>query len=280
MTMKCYLLGSPEALKHSMSPAMHNAAFRDLGLDYVYEAYNGGSLEEAVGYLRSPDVKGANVTIPFKVEIMGYLDGLDGFASSVGAVNTIVNDGGVLRGFNTDGRAATRTLEESYGDLSAAKVVLVGAGGSARALAYCLADEVARLVILNRSPEKAVALAKNLANTRCKVEAGGLTYESLSEALLDAHILVNTTPLGMAPRVDETPVPQDLLRPGILVFDIVYTPLETKLLREARMVGCRTLAGDLMFVYQGAEAFRLWTGVEPPIKLMHETVLRGLGYRR
>jgi len=280
MTRRCYLLGSPDALKHSLSPAMHNAAFHQLSLDYVYEAYDGGCLEEAVHRLRRPDVRGANVTIPYKVEVIDYLDGLDSLASSIGAVNTIVNDQGVLRGFNTDGTAAVRALKGNYPGLGEAKVVLIGSGGAARALAYCLAEECASLVILNRSPEKAVELAENLAKTRNTVEGGELTKESLREGLLDAQVLINATPLGMAPFVDKTPVPKHLLRPGILVFDIVYTPLETRLLREAREAGCRTLGGDLMFVYQGAEAFRLWTGIEPPVGVMHKTVLKELGSGR
>lgn len=280
MTMRCYLLGSSEALRHSLSPPMHNAAFRKLSLDYVYEVYDGGSLEKAVCHLRSPAVRGANVTIPYKVDVIGYLDRLDDFASSIGAVNTIVNDGGVLRGFNTDGTAAVRALKESYGDLAGAKVVLIGSGGAARALAHCLAEECVGLTILNRSPEKAVELAESLVKARCGVYGEKLSEESLGRWLSDADILIQATSVGMSPKVDETPIPKHLLRRGILVFDVVYTPLETRLLREAREAGCRTLTGDLMFVYQGAEAFRLWTGVEPPVDLMHKTVLRWLGSGR
>jgi len=275
----CYLIGYP--LEHSLSPLMHNTAFRLLGLEYRYEArpIRPGELEEFVGReLRSPDTAGANVTMPYKETVMELLDVLDVEASEIGAVNTVVNRDGSLVGYNTDGRAALRALRESGVPLSGARVVVLGAGGAARAVVYHLCREASEITVLNRTPRRAVRLAEDASGWGgCPVRWAHLTPETLSRHLADADLLVNATPVGMYPNVSETPVPRELLREDMAVFDVVYNPPRTRLLRDAEEAGAKTVSGVLMFVYQGAEAFRLWTGVEPPVEAMMEVVLEALG---
>ncbi len=279
--MLCYLIGYP--VGHSMSAVMHNAAFMELGLDFAYRLLEvrPKDLEKAVSEtLRASDVRGANVTIPHKVSVMGYLDEIDLEAVRIGAVNTIVNDGGRLRGYNTDGIGALRAIGERYGDLRGARVVILGAGGAARAISYKLAENVSEVRILNRTPCRAEALSDYLSSLReCRAEisSDGLSRDSICASLEGADILVNTTPLGMHPDTEASPVDQDLLRPGLLVFDAVYNPPTTRLLREAEASGSRVLTGVSMLVYQGVAAFELWTGREAPEAVMMESVFDALG---
>jgi shikimate dehydrogenase len=277
----CYLIGYP--LGHSMSALMHNAAFEELGLDYRYELLpvkpeDLGRLVSST--LRLPEVRGANITIPHKVAVMEHLDWIDREASRIGAVNTIVNDEGRLRGYNTDGRGALRALNEAYGSLKGVKAVILGAGGAARAIGYQVSIYASKLTILNRTLERAVSLSRYLSNLpecQASVSASTLNEGDLKTALRDTDILVNATPVGMRPSVDETPVDGGLLRPELFVFDSVYNPLKTRLLREAEERGAETLSGVDMLVYQGAAAFRLWTGREAPEKLMRQSILERLG---
>jgi shikimate dehydrogenase len=276
----CYLIGYP--LGHSVSALIHNAAFEELGLDYRYELLpvkpeDLGSIVSST--LRLPEVKGTNVTIPHKVAVMEHLDWIDREASRIGAVNTIVNDDGRLMGYNTDGRGALRALNEAYGSLKGANVVILGAGGAARAIGYQVSISASKLTILNRTLERAVSLSRYLSNLpecRASFSASTLNEDDLKTALRDADILVNATPVGMLPNVDETPVDGELLRPELFVFDSVYNPLKTRLLREAEERGAKTLSGADMLVYQGAAAFRLWTGREAPEKLMRQSILERL----
>jgi len=205
---------------------------------------------------------------------------LDQTASRIGAVNTIVNRGGRLKGYNTDGIGAMRALGEAYGRLGGSRAVLIGAGGAARAIGYSLATSVDELAILNRTPERAYDLAGGLSDLpecTATISAHPLLRTRLEKFLEDADILINATPLGMGPNADETPVDRDLLRPGLLVFDSVYNPPRTRLLREAGEAGARTLSGVSMLVYQGAASFELWTGREAPEGLMARAVEEELG---
>jgi shikimate dehydrogenase len=277
----CYLLGYP--VGHSMSAVMHNAAFEELGLEYSYDLRGVSPAKLGAfmtGEMRDQAVGGANVTIPHKVAVMEYLDEVDREALAIGAVNTIVNQDGSLKGYNTDGRGAIRALEEAYGELEGVKAVIVGAGGAARAIGYHLSTKARRITILNRTQSRAEKLAAHLSSMpdcNASVEPASLRRSLLEEALKEADILINTTPVGMTPDVEGTPVDGSLIRPGILVFDTVYNPLRTRLLREAEEAGARTLSGLRMLVYQGAAAFKLWTGVEPPVELMYDAVTEVLG---
>jgi shikimate dehydrogenase len=268
-TQLCALLGDPVA--HSLSPVMHNAAFQFLGLDYVYLCLRvqPSGLRPAVAGVKSLGLRGFNVTIPHKVAVMAYLDAIDPLAQDIGAINTVVNRNGRLVGYNTDGAGGLRALRDAGVTLTGTKVVLLGAGGAARALAFSVAPLADQVVILNRTEAKAVALAASLRNRFDTTMRGGpLTRSALALELADADVLINSTSVGMHPQPEDSVVDADLLQARLTVFDAVYTPLETRLLREAGRVGAQTVDGLSMLVHQGALAFEIWTGVTPPLVVM------------
>lgn len=257
---------------------MHNAAFQKLGLDFRYELRSvrhedlGGFVASRI---REPDVRGASVTIPYKVSIIKYLDYIDDEASRIGAINTVVNDEGSLKGYNTDGIGFLRALKEANWNLNGSKAVVIGAGGAARAIGYKLSTSVWEITFLNRTLSRAVDLAKNLsALPECQASISALPFlkENLKKKLDDADLLINATPIGMTPKVDDSPVDGDLLSADLLIFDSVYNPLRTRLLRDAEEVGAKTMSGLSMLVYQGAAAFEFWTGRKAPEKLMTRVV--------
>ena len=271
-----YLLGHP--VSHSLSPAMQNAALRALGLDYGYRLLPvpPAELPSKVELLRDPDVAGFNVTIPHKVAVVPLLDELDATASTVGAVNTVVNVGGCLVGYNTDSVASVRVLREAYGDLKGCRAVVLGAGGAARAVASGLASQAEWITVLARDEAKAEALAVEV-GARTGAETRAATIREAGRITATADILVNATPAGMHPDTETTPVDAGALHRGLLVFDLVYNPEKTRLLREAEAAGARTVGGLPMLVYQGAEALRLWTGRNAPEGLMMEAAMAALG---
>ncbi|WP_019120017.1 shikimate dehydrogenase [Brevibacillus massiliensis] len=269
------LLGHP--VGHSQSPLMHNAAFAAQNLEFAYTAFDVApdDLKDAVAGIRALGLRGVNVTIPHKVAIMPFLDRIDPLARRIGAVNTVVNDQGQLIGYNTDGLGYVRSLvEEMKIDLHDQAAVLLGAGGAARAVAFTLADQgVKQLKIYNRSREKAEFLAEQLKSIAAVKTIGPSELKAAVEA---ATLLINTTSIGMHPHVDEMPIPAEWLHERLIVSDLIYNPLETKLLRHARQAGARTHSGVGMFVYQGALAYELWTGQPAPTELMRESVLKRL----
>jgi shikimate dehydrogenase len=275
-TIVCGIIGDP--IEHTMSPAMHNAAFQTLGLDYTYVPFRVKSLElkKAIEGIRGLNLRGLNVTIPHKVAVMQFLDRIDPPAEKIGAVNTIVNDDGILSGYNTDATGFLQTLHDNDVEPGDKKVLLLGAGGAARAIGNVLAGEKARITILNRRQE--LSWAEDLTHllTRhygAKVNAGELTPENLQRAMEGVDILVNATSLGMNPDDDQTPVPADLLGASLTVFDVVYNPYETRLLREAKAAGAKTISGLEMLVRQGAVAFEKWTGIKAPVDVMRQSAL-------
>jgi shikimate dehydrogenase len=254
------LFGNPVA--QSLSPLMHNAALKEMGLPGRYVPLCVRHLPSAVQGLRGMDIRGVSVTIPFKSEIMEYLDDLDDEALRIGAVNTVVNDNGRLRGHNTDWRGLMYSLK-GYIEIKEKTVVILGAGGTARAALYGIVRQGGHPVIVNRTERKGRELA----------EDWGCPYESLKNiGKIKSDILINTTPLGMFPHGDDTPVDSGALKHYSWVVDVIYNPLKTKLLKDAETVGCRTLSGLDMFVHQGAEQIRLWTGQEPPRDRMRQVV--------
>ena len=272
----CGIIGDP--IGHTMSPAMHNAAFKSLGLNYVYVPFKVKSMElrKAIEGIRGLNLRGVNVTIPHKVAVVQLLDKLDPLAERIGAVNTIVNDEGILTGYNTDATGFLQTLHDRNIEPAEKKVLLLGAGGAARAIGHILTREKARVTILNRKQDLSWAedLAARLSrNYKTEVKALELTAENLKKAVNNAEILVNATNLGMSPEIDATPVPAELLRADLTVFDVVYNPLQTRLLREAKAVGAQTIDGLEMLVRQGAVSFEIWTGVKPPVEVMREAAL-------
>ncbi len=264
-----------------MSPVMHNAAFKNMGVDYVYLAFRvkKEELGKAIGGMRALNIRGLNVTIPHKVAVIQFLDKLDLLAEKIGAVNTIVNDDGTLTGYNTDASGFLQALRERGIEPKEKRVVILGAGGASRAISFILAERGAHIVILNRLLELdwAKELASRISQTFSReVEALELTRENLAAVLGKADILVNATSVGMSPDADQTPVDSDLLRPGLVVFDAVYNPIKTRLLGEAEIAGAKTISGLDMLVWQGALAFEKWTGRKAPAELMRQEAIKTL----
>jgi len=267
------VIGDP--IGHSLSPAMHNAAFKKLGIDCAYGAFRvrKSQLRAFMKRVRR-DFIGVNVTIPHKVEVMKYLDELDEKAREVGAVNTVVNRGGKLIGFNTDVYGVEAALRRNRVVVAGKKIVVIGAGGAGRAVLSALSPKARRIVIFDRNEGKAEGLAAERRGMGAEVRAAPI--HALAAELADADILVNASPVGMYPNVGETPVEKKLLRPGLTVFDVVYNPRRTRLLREAASLGCRTVSGDWMLASQGARAFELFTGRKAPFNEMLKAIRRGL----
>ncbi|GAB6138841.1 shikimate dehydrogenase [Halanaerobaculum tunisiense] len=274
------LLGDP--VEHSLSPVMHNRAFQELGLNNLYLpwAVKEDKLAQAVAGIRGLDIKGANLTIPHKQQVLPHLDELSEEARLIGAVNTIENQAGKLIGHNTDGRGYLRSLqEEADFNPAAKKVLVVGAGGAARAVAFQLAlAGVSELYIANRTVKKAKALIEEI-NKQLEVtgKAISLSKERLAEKMERLDLVVDTTPVGMYPQTEVEPViPADLLHSDLLVSDLVYNPQETVLLQVAKKKGAATLSGLGMLLYQGVIAFEIWTGKKAPVKVMREALEKGL----
>lgn len=272
------LIGDP--VEKSPSPAMHNAAFKALGLNSIYIALSipKPMLAKAVDGIRALSISGFNVTVPHKISIIDMLDKLEESAKLVGAVNTVKNVGGKLVGFNTDGEGALRALEQSAGSLKGKRVVLLGAGGAARAIAFSLAKAGAEVSIANRTVSRARTLSKEIEKKLgASVKSLGLSRPELTKAIKRSDVLINATTVGMYPKVDQTLVTADMMHRGLVVNDIVYKPLETRLLREAKLAGAKTVGGLGMLVHQGALSFEIWTGRRAPIKVMENAARRELG---
>jgi shikimate dehydrogenase len=257
------LIGDPVA--HSVSPAIQNAAFRELGLNFVYLAFRVPTvdLRDAIAGQRGLGLRGVNITIPHKTAVLPLLDEIDEQAKLIGAVNCIVNDSGRLTGHNTDAPGFLSALRRGGFEPKGEKAVVLGAGGAARAVVFALRAAGAAVTIVNRTPAAAIALA-----AAANVDALPLT--NLNQALAGASLVVNGTSVGMSPEEDTTPLPASLLRPGMLVFDTVYRPRPTRLLKEAASAGCAVIDGLEMLVEQGALAFVLWTGAAAPRPVMRQ----------
>ncbi|CAB3289426.1 Shikimate dehydrogenase (NADP(+)) [Methanocaldococcus lauensis] len=270
------LIGHP--VEHSFSPIMHNAAFKDKGLNYVYLAFD--VLPEKLKYVidgaKALGIVGFNVTIPHKVEIIKYLDELDESAKLIGAVNTIKIENNKAVGYNTDGIGARLSLEEEIGKVKDKTILILGAGGAARAVAFELAKDN-NIIIANRTVEKAEKLAKEIAEKLNKKFGEEVKFSSLNNDFSDVDIIINATPVGMYPNVDVEPlIKADQIKPDMVVMDLIYNPLETTLLKEAKKVGAKTINGLGMLIYQGAVAFKIWTGVEPNIEVMKNAIINTL----
>ena len=258
------IIGWP--VSHSLSPAMHNAAFKALGVKALYGLFPTPpeALKEAVSGLRALGIRGVSVTIPHKEKILPLLDELDEVALRIRAANTVVNREGRLYGANTDWLGVYQALSERI-SLKGRVVVVVGAGGAARAAIFALKEAGAEVLIYNRTLERAEKLARAFG-------ARAFPLEAISRA--EGDVLLQTTSVGL--KEDRSPVPEEVLSRFKVVMDMVYQPLETRLLREARQAGCETIDGLTMLVYQGGEQFRLWTGLEPPLDLMRQAAEKEL----
>jgi shikimate dehydrogenase len=291
----CALLGDP--VEHSLSPPMHNAAFKALGLNFIYKTIRveKNMLASVLKRLKKSkediELRGLSITHPHKIPVMKYLDEIDSMAQRIGAVNTVVYDPcwDKLTGYNTDYHGAVEALKNADPDIiNGCSVLLIGAGGAARAVAIALIEEYAcaELTIMNRTKARGVALAgalkhleyeKQTVQTRIKV-IGFDDYEQIRKAIRSAYLIINCTPLGMdTPSYrNRSPIPAECLKPEHTVFDVVYTPMRTKLLSDALTKGARVVHGTEMFLHQGAKAFELWTSRNPPLEIMKEVVYSSL----
>jgi len=273
-TKLCGVIGNP--VEHSLSPAIHNAAFQKLGLNYVYLAFKVENLEGGIQGIRSlGNLRGLSVTIPHKVAAVPLLDEVDPTARNIGAINTIVVENGRLIGYNTDASGALRALESAGVKLERESVLLLGSGGAARAIAFALAADgrIGRLRILGIEEKERRGLVADLRErTGLQIEDASLIEETLQQALRDSTVVLHCSPLGMSPKVNETCIPACLLGRHLTVMDIVYNPLETRLLREAKAAGCKTIRGLEMFLHQAAAQFELWTGKPAPADVMRSVL--------
>lgn len=273
------LIATP--IRHSKSPTMHNEAFAKLGLDYAYIAFEVGNKELAstVQGFRAMNVRGWNVSMPNKVAIMEHLDKLSPAAQMCGAVNTVVNDNGVLTGHITDGTGYMKSLEDAGVDVIGKKMTLVGAGGAATAIAIQAAlDGVAEISIFNRKDEcfaRAEQTVKDInEKTNCKAKLFDLAdLDALKAEIATSYLLANATGVGMKPLEGQTYIPdKTYLRPDLIVTDVIYSPAETALLKMAKEVGCKTVNGVGMMIFQGAAGFEMWTGKAMPIDHVKEVL--------
>lgn len=269
------LLGHP--IGHSMSPIMHEAAYKNMNKEATYVGFDVApdQLEQAVKGIRALGISGCNVTIPHKVEVMNYLDEIDEEARQIGAVNTIVNVNGYLKGFNTDGRGYIQSLLTVTESLTQKNILVIGAGGAARAVISAMAaHQPSKIVIANRTEEKAQILADMFSDVSASIQV--LSILEAEKQLGDFSIIINTTSVGMSPNVADQPISLKNLAKGSVVSDLIYNPLETVLLKEAKQKKAHTLNGVGMFVQQGALSIEHWTGRFPDILPMQEVVLSQL----
>ncbi len=269
-TKLCGVIGNP--VEHSLSPAIHNAAFGKMGLNFVYLAFQVEAIGDAMKGLRAlGNSRGFSVTIPHKVAAMAFLDEVDQTAQHIGAINTIVVQNGKLIGYNTDASGSLRALREGGASHSGQRVLMLGSGGAARAIAFALAGDaqIAGLTILGIDEVERRGLVQDLrSRTTLAVEDGPVQDDTLRSWIPHCRTVIHCTPVGMSPHVEETGVPAAMWRSDLTVMDIVYNPRETRLLKEARAAGCRTIQGIEMFLSQAILQFELWTNQPAPADVM------------
>lgn len=277
-TRLCAVIGNPVA--HSLSPAIHNAAFAALDLDFLYVPCQVENLEGMLAGVRAMhNFRGLSVTIPHKIEAMKYVDEVNPADRTIGSINTILKDGERLIGLGTDGPGALKAITDAGVDPAGKTVLLLGAGGAARAIAFTLGLQagVVELILLDIDPALGEGLADDLrTHTPTPARAAALTEPELAAAMARADLVIHCTPVGMHPREGRSLVPPELFRPGQVVFDVVYTPLETRLLADARAAGLQTISGVEMFINQAVLQFEHFTGRPAPEAVMRRVVMEHL----
>ena len=258
------IIGNP--VSHSLSPVMHNAAFAATGINGAYLPFPAPDVELAVAGIRGLGVHGVSVTIPHKEQVIPFLDSIDPVAEKIGAVNTIVRDGETLAGLNTDWLGATGALETKI-SLQGRTVVILGAGGSARAIGFGLQEKGAHFLLASRTESRGRALAQTL-------ECQWISLEDTEK--MEGDILVNATSVGMVPEVENSPVPDFVVPRFQVVMDIVYAPMQTRLLETAEKSGCQSINGIEMLLYQGVAQFEMWTGEKAPVDVMRTALLKAI----
>jgi shikimate dehydrogenase len=277
-TKVCAIIGNPVA--HSLSPAIHNAAFDTLNLDFVYVAFRVEDVRHALAGMRAlENFRGMSVTIPHKIEIMKYIDEISDLDRHIGSINTVINEGGRLVGLGTDGPGAFKAIADAGVELSGRNVLMLGSGGAARAIAFTLAQDarLERLFLLDIDETMLQQLASDLeAGTDTPIGSEMLTETSVAATMQKADLIINCTPVGMHPHEDSSLAPAELFRQEQVVFDVVYTPLNTKLLTEAEAHGLKIISGVDMFINQAVLQFELFTGVDAPVEVMRRVVMEQL----
>lgn len=271
------IYGNP--IEHSLSPLMHNKAFQALNLDYAYIPFNikKENLKDAINSIRTLGLVGLNITIPHKEAVITSLDEVSNEARLIGAVNTIVNDNGKLIGYNTDGAGFYQSLIKLTGEIPKnKKIFIIGTGGASRAVAFQLAlEEAGKLILTNRNYQKGYQLAEELANnTKSNIEMVEFKSSKIEDIIPKVDIIINTTPIGMYPNVNDDPIiAPELISPNTIVCDLIYNPYKTLLLRKAEDKGCKVVPGIGMLLYQGVLGFEKWTGVKAPVEIMEKVLI-------
>lgn len=277
-TQFCAVIGNPVA--HSLSPAIHNAAFEHLDLDFIYVACPVEDVKGALAGMRAiKNFRGMSVTIPHKIEVMKYVDEITPTDRHIGSINTIIHEQNRLIGLGTDGTGALKTLTDNDVQLTGKNILLLGAGGAARAIAFTLALQanIGTLTLLDIDEIQLRKLGNDLeSGTDSEIYSALISENTLAEAVQKADLIIHCTPVGMHPNIDASLIPPKLFRSGQTVFDIVYTPLETKLLKEAKARGLKVIPGIEMFINQAALQFEQFTGVDAPVEIMRRIVMKHL----
>ncbi len=278
-TRVCAIIGNPVA--HSLSPAIHNAAYEELELDFVYVAFRVEDIGNAMAGMRAlENFRGMSVTIPHKIEVMKHVDEIAEIDRTIGSINTVFAEQNKLIGLGTDGPGALKAIADAAVEIDGKNVLMLGSGGAARAVSFTLArdSKLAELLILDINETMLQELSSDLrTGTDALIKSELMNESSLAAAMENADIIIHCTPMGMHPNEDISLIPHDLFRPGQIVFDVVYTPLETKLLAEAKARGLRTIPGVEMFVNQAVLQFERFTGVDAPVEVMRRVVMEHLG---
>jgi shikimate dehydrogenase len=277
-TQLCAVIGNP--VEHSLSPAIHNRAFQELGLDFVYLAFRVEDAKSvAMGMRALENFRGLSVTIPHKVAIIEHLDEIAEVDRQIGSVNTVVNENGKLIGSGSDGPGARMALIDSGVKLTGQRVMMLGSGGASRAIAFDLAHHAApsSLVILGVIEDELIGLVNDLkAKTGIPVFGEMLDDKSMPPRVEEAQVIIHATPIGMHPKTDASLVPKELMHRDLAIMDVVYNPLKTKLLQDAESLGLQTVSGADMFVNQALFQFEIWTGQKAPREVMREVVISHL----
>ena len=278
-TQICAVIGNPIA--HSLSPAIHNAAFVELDLDFVYVACRVEDVKNALAGMRAlNNFRGISVTIPHKIEAMKYMDEIAEIDRSIGSINTVINEQGKLLGLGTDGQGALKAIVDAGVEIDGKKILMLGSGGAARAISFTLArnSKLEELSILDVNEIMLQQLTTDLrAGTDAFIKSELLTENSLAGAMENADIIIHCTPVGMYPNDDSSLIPAEFFRPKQVIFDVVYTPLETKLLAEAKSRNLKVISGVDMFINQAVLQFERFTGVDAPVEVMRRVVMEHLG---
>ncbi|MDR0797275.1 MAG: shikimate dehydrogenase [Nitrososphaerota archaeon] len=267
------VIGDP--IEHSLSPVIQNAVFNALNIDGIYTAFRvkSSDVANALAGMRALGISGLNVTMPHKEKVIANLDWIDEPAKFLNSVNTIHHKDGKLLGYSTDGIGALKALKANGADPHNKRVLMLGAGRTARAIAYSIIQEAEELVVLNRTVSEAKKLSETLKHKfNKKINFGSLSPEVIREKIRDTDILLNTTPTGMEPNINQSLVASNNLKSNLTVMDIVYSPYETQLIKDAKAAGSKVVSGVEMLIYQGAAAFEIWTDKQAPVQVMRKAI--------